>query len=365
MAHLFDLNQPVVLDLGSGLTKGGFAGSAEPTAVIGTLVGRPKHPQVMPLSSSSTPPSAAITAISSSTPLSPSAADSPTSSRAKYASESVGTQRVAVGDALRTLSGVVRISHPLARGAVVNWSDAEDVWRHVLYDILHLGHGEHPMLVTENALNPRANRERLAEFFFESAQAPSLYVSVPSVLALYASGRTTGLVLDVGDSVATALPVAEGHCDTHAIRRLDIGGRDVTDRLVTLMRKAGHALFASSSERQAVRRIKERLAYVAVSPREEEHRFLADGGNTAEFDLPDGNVVKVGPERFRAPEILFRPEIVSREFGGVQDCLKNSVDAVDLELRKRLYGSILLAVCMRGESQNAIDAVDTAKRLDS
>lgn len=214
----------------------------------------------------------------------------------------------------------------------------------MLYDVLALGHGEHPILVTENALVPRANRDRLAEFFFESVQAPSLCVAVPAVLALYASGRTTGLVMDVGDTLSTALPVVEGHCDVHAIRRLDIGGRDVTDRLVTLLRKSGHALFASSSERQAVRRIKERLGYVAVNPREEEHRVVADAPAPTLFDLPDGNVVSVGAEAFRAPEILFHPEIISKEFGGVHDCLKAAVDAVDLELRQRLYGSVLLAV---------------------
>lgn len=340
MTSLLDLNQPVVLDLGSGLTKAGFAGSAEPTALIGTLVGRPKHPQVMPLTSASIQPSSSVSAISSTAPLS----GSPTTSRSKYLSESAGNRNLLVGDELRTLSGIVRLSSPFARGAVVDWGDAEEIWRHVLYDLLKLGNGEHPMLITENPLNPRKNRERLAEFFFETVQAPSLYVSIPAVLALYASGRTTGLALDIGDTVCSALPVAEGHCDVNAIRRLDIGGRDVTERLVTLMRKAGHSLFASSSERQAVRRIKERLGYVAVRPREEENRFEAEG-EFAEFELPDGEVIRVGAERFRAPEILFTPAIVAREFGGVQFCVKEAIGAVDLELRRRLYGTILLAVC--------------------
>lgn len=345
MTSLFDLNQPVVLDLGSGLTKAGFAGSAEPTALLGTLVGHAKHPQVIPLSTASTPPAASIANATSTSPLSP-------NTRPKFTAEPLTPRRIVVGNALQTLSGVVRLSHPLHRGTVQSWPDAEEVWRHVLYDVLALGHGEHPMLVTENALVPRANRDRLAEFFFESAQVPSLCVAVPAVLALYASGRTTGLVLDVGDTLATALPVAEGHCDMHAIRRLDIGGRDVTDRLVTLLRKSGYALFASSSERQAARRIKERLGYIAVNPRDEEHRFAADAPELNRFDLPDGNVVSVGAESFRAPEILFRPEIMSREFGGVHDCVKAAIDSVDLELKQRLYGSVLLAVSCPSRSSS-------------
>lgn len=235
---------------------------------------------------------------------------------------------------------------PFHRGIIRDWSGAEEVWRHVSLDILGCSHGEHPFLVTENALNPRANRERLAEFFFESLHVPSLYVSVPGVLSLYASGRTTGVVLDVGDIVTIALPVAEGHCDLHGIRRLDIGGRDVTERLTMLLRKCGAGLFASSSEQQAVRRLKERLGYVAKDGGEEEKKFIAGGGVGSSFDLPDGNVVEVGAERFRGPEILFNPGLIGRETGGVQDCVAEAVEAVDIELKKRLYGSgsILLAV---------------------
>lgn len=199
------------------------------------------------------------------------------------------------------------------------------------------------MLITENALTPRRNRERLAEFFFETVQAPLLYVALPPVLALYSSGRTTGLAVDVGDTVTTAVPIVEGHCDAHAIRRMELGGRDVTDRLVTLLRKEGHSLFGSSSERQVVRRIKERIGYVAEKPREEEHAFVKGGEKGVEFKLPDGEVVTVGAERFRAAEILMRPELIAREFGGVQECVKDAIEAVDLEVRKRLYGSIVLA----------------------
>lgn len=347
MTSLFDLNQPVVADLGSGLTKAGFAGSAEPTALIGTLVGRPKHPQVMPLSAPVNPPSSTVAAVTANTALS----NSPNSSRSKYLSEGVSDasrRSVVVGDALRSLSGVIRLSNPMERASVVNWPDAEELWRHVLYDLLKVGHGEHPMLVTENAWNARKNRERLAEFFFETVQTPCLYVAVPAILALYATGRTTGMVVDVGDTVASMVPVVEGHCDVHAIRRLEIGGRDVTERLTMLMRKEGHGLFGSSSEKQVVRRVKERLGYVALNPREEEHRYVADDSCGETFELPDGEVVNVGAERFRAPEILFRPELVAREFGGVQWGVKEAIEAGDLELRKRLYGSILLAVsfCM-------------------
>jgi centractin len=64
---------------------------------------------------------------------------------------------------------------------------------------------EHPVLLTEAPLNPRRNREKAAEIFFETFNVPALFVSLQAVLSLYATGRTTGVVLDAGDGVTHAV----------------------------------------------------------------------------------------------------------------------------------------------------------------
>jgi centractin len=315
------LNQPAVLDLGSGLTKAGFAGTPTPHAVLGSVVGRPKLARVMP--SASDPPLPLVGAAS-----------------------------------LAPLTGVVRLTHPLSRGAVADKADAQALWAHVLDSELALSHGEHPVLVTENALNPRANRALIAELFFEAFQVPSLYVAVPAVLALYAAGRTTGVVLDVGDQVMSAVPVAEGHVASHAITRVDLGGRDVSDRLAILLRKTGTSLLSSSSERDAVRRIKERVCYVARSPADEEIKSAAGSLPDLPFELPDGNVVHVGAERFRAAELLFDPALAGTEYAGAHECVHEAVQRVDVALRRQMYGAVVLAggaSKTRGFAQRLVD----------
>lgn len=302
------LNQPVVLDLGSGLTKSGFAGSPTPVSIIGSVVARPKLPRILPTASGAT-----------------------------------GRDAPIVGDAIAGLAGVVRVTHPLSRGSLDHLDDAQTLWDHVLQDILKISHGEHPALITENALNARRNREKLAEIFFEAFRVPSLYVSAPPVLSLYASGRTTGVVLDVGDSVMTAVPIAEGHIASHAISRVDVGGRDVTERLGSLLRKSGASLLSSSSEKDAVRRIKERVCYVTADMEKENKRELRGDLPDLPFELPDGNIVNVGSERFRAAELLFDPSLVGAEFGGAHQVVHEAVQRTDVALRRKLYGSVLLA----------------------
>jgi len=155
---------------------------------------------------------------------------------------------------------------------------------------------------------------------------------------LYSSGRTTGIVLDSGDGVTHAVPVFEGFSMPHAIRRVDVAGRDVTDHLQLLLRKSGCHLH-TTAEREVVRTMKEKCCYVALNPSKEEKDAL----RIEEFRLPDGNVVQLGAERFRAPEILFNPEIIGQEYAGVHQVVVDSINRVDLDLRKSLFSNIVLS----------------------
>lgn len=115
------------------------------------------------------------------------------------------------------------------------------------------------------------------------------------MLSLYASGRTTGIVLDAGDGVSHAVPVYEGFAITNSIQRIDVAGRDITNYLQMLLRKSGY-IFHTSAEKEVVRHIKEAVTYVAHDPRKEEKEWAAakmDQGKIAEYVLPDGSKLKV------------------------------------------------------------------------
>jgi len=141
----------------------------------------------------------------------------------------------------------------------------------------------------------------------------------------------------------------------HAIRRVDIAGRcgnkpssqlstdhfcrDVTDHLQLLLRKSGHNLH-TTAEREVVRTIKEKCCYIASNPVKEEKDAA---GRTEEFRLPDGSSVQLGSERFKAPEILFNPEQVGLEYAGVHQVVVDSINRVDLDLRKSLFSNVVLS----------------------
>lgn len=245
-----------------------------------------------------------------------------------------------IGRKAQELRGLLKINYPMTHGIVTDWDDMERIWSHVYSEDLRTLSEEHPVLLTEAPLNPHSNREQAAQIFFETFNVPAMYTSVQAILALYASGRTTGIVLDSGDGVTHAVPVFEGFSMPHAIRRVDVAGRDVTDYLQLLLRKSGYHLH-TTAEKEVVRMIKEKTCYVAQSPSKEEKD--AQLGRGEEFKLPDGNVIRLGPERHRAPELLFNPEIIGLEFAGVHQVVIDSIGCADLDLRKSLFGNVVLS----------------------
>jgi centractin len=154
-------------------------------------------------------------------------------------------------------------------------------------------------------------------------------MSIQAILSLYASGRTTGIVLDSGDGVTHAVPVYEGFAVPNAIRRVDIAGRDVTEHLQLLLRKSGVPLY-TSAEKEIVRFIKEKTCYISLNPAKQEKELTVD----TDFVLPDGQVISLGNERFRATEILFNPDIIGLEVPGIHQVVVDSINRCDLDLRK-------------------------------
>ncbi|XP_008051169.1 actin-related protein T3 [Carlito syrichta] len=229
--------------------------------------------------------------------------------------------------------------YPVERGLVVSWEDMETMWRHT-YHSLSLQPSDSPVLLTEPALNPLASRQQTAEVFFEQLGVPAFYMSIQAVLALFAAGFTTGLVLDSGAGLTQSVPVFEGYCLPHGVQQLGLAGLDLTHHLMLLVQSQGIMLLRGA-DRRVLEDIKETCCYVAMDFDEE----LVGKPDSLEkvYRLPDGKVLRLREPLFHCPEALFSPRLAGLEALGVDKMCLRSVLRCDADLRPALFSNIVLA----------------------
>jgi actin len=292
---------PVVIDSGSSTCKVGFAGEDAPLSIFPSIVARPRVRS--------------------------------------------GGETVFVGDeaAQRALSRNYTCHYPVSRGIVTNWDNMERIWHHAFYSELRVAPEDHPVLLTEPPLNPRGNREKMTQIMFETFGVPAIQIATSARLALHASGRSTGIVIESGDSVTHTVPFYKGHMIARAVLRLDVGGRDVTAFLAKLLAERGYALTSSTTVEREVVRIKEELCYVAEDFEDEIKLASVSSDLETPYEMPDDTVVTIGSERFRCAELLFRPALACIDQVGIHQAADTSIMKCEVKIRKDLYRNVVLA----------------------
>ncbi|KAF6092056.1 actin like 9 [Phyllostomus discolor] len=290
---------PVVIDMGTGTCKMGFAGQAQPTYTVATIVGcQPQKPT--------------------------------TTGRPVLATF--------IGEAARARPDLTLVQ-PVRNGIVVDWDAAELIWSHLLKHDLRIAPQDHPLLFSDQPFSPTTNREKLVEVAFESMRSPAMYVASQSVLSVYAHGRVSGLVVDIGHGVTSTVPVFQGYHLPHATERLDLAGTHLTTFLAEVLLGPGCPL--RRQDLGAVEVIKHRCCYVAPDFQKEQAR--PERECQQRLRLPDGRMVLLGKEIFQCPELLFSPpKRPGLSPVGVPTMAKQSLNKVPQEVRGDMAQNVLL-----------------------
>ncbi|XP_070580855.1 actin-2-like [Ptychodera flava] len=286
---------PVVIDNGSATCKVGFAREEEPNVVFPSVVGQ----------------------------------------------QPSKSQGCCVGNEALSKIDSLTLTYPVQRGIITDWDGIEKIWHHA-YQELGVESKDRPVFLTELPVNPKADREKMTQIFFEKFNVPALYIGHSALMSLFAAGRTSGVVVDSGYGITHVVPIKDRKVLPDAITILPLAGYDLDEYLMKKL-TAEHPYFSTKpANRKIISDVKENLCSVALDF--EQETASAKGSSSAEngYDLPDGQTVTIGDERFRCPEALFQPSLLGMENPGIHETVFNSIKKCQETLHKNLYNNIVL-----------------------
>lgn len=299
-------NKPIVCDNGTGYVKVGYAGDNFPTHMFPSMIGRPMM-------------------------------------RFEEEFKDVELKEWMIGDECAKYRAMLDVSYPVENGQVRDWKGMEKLWDYTFSERLNIDPKDHKIMLTEPPMNPAQNKKNMYQLMFEKYGFAASKVSIQAMLVLYAEGLQSGVVVDSGDGVTHIVPVWDNVCPPHLIKRLNVAGRHVTRYLIKLLQVRGYN-FNRSADFETVRQIKEQCCYVGYDLEVEKRLALETTTLLQKFELPDGREVKLGMERFEAPEVLFQPQLVDCDSKGIHEMLFNMIqEDADIDLRPAFYKHIVLS----------------------
>ncbi|ESQ27779.1 hypothetical protein EUTSA_v10018569mg [Eutrema salsugineum] len=353
----------IVVDLGSHTCKAGYAGEDAPKAVFPSVVGTIDGMDIDDAANANSNTEDA-------------------NNNVVEPDKQKGKRKLFVGSqALNFRRDQMEILSPIKDGIVSDWDIVDNVWEHAFRSCLMIDPKEHPMLLAEPPLNTQQQREKAAELMFEKYKVPALFMAKNPVLTSFASGRATSLVVDCGGGSTTIAPVHEGYVLQKAVISSPIGGDFLTDCLLKSLESKGIKIKPRYSfkrkeirpgefqvtdvdvpnttesyklfcQRMIVSDIKDSICRVPDTPYDD--KSYSNIPMTS-YELPDGQTLEIGADRFKTPDVMFNPSIVQTIPGmeyytdmlplvrGLPQMVIQSISKCDVDIRRELYSSILLA----------------------
>ncbi|KAH7488359.1 hypothetical protein PRIC1_007525 [Phytophthora ramorum] len=328
--------EAIVLDNGSGILKAGFSGEDTPRTTFTTCTGRVKNPEWF-------------------------------ASQAPNWKAELRDREMFVGTECQLYRDFLELSNPISRGIVEDWDALERVWEFVFAQELRVDPetAALPVLCISSPSAPKKQQERMAQLMFESQKACGFYFMQQCVLSLFASGRTRGLVVEVGHGSSHAIPIFEGYALPHAALHYNAGGMDISHRLHLLLSKRGVSFH--SFPLHTIDEIKESTCVMGDGTNQQGQNQQNEANKP--FELPDGTILQVDRHTQATPaEILFKPQELGDEHPmhpdkGLHECAAASIAMCDKDLQSDLLSAVVLAggtTMLPGFSQRFQDELQAA-----
>jgi len=277
---------PIIVDIGSAYCKVGFAGEPTPRFVFPTITGTEKYKAVM---------------------------------------VDVGARNIYVGNDAMKMRGVLKVKHPIERGAILDWNDYYEILNYIFYSLLRVENlSNYPVFYTEYPFVPRETKEYIARVLYETHRVQSLIMVPTPILSMFSVGLTTGLVIESGDGMTWVCPIVNGQIIDQAVQKLTLAGTDVNQYLKNLLMREGINIESSAVD-EIIRDIKEKNCYFVL-----DHSKEPDMSDSFKLSMPDGSTINIPHYLFyEAPEVMFQPQLLGYPINSIPQAVIASLQGID------------------------------------
>ena len=280
----------IVFDNGSGYLKAGLSNVEIPSVTMPALIGRPML-------------------------------------RSGEKLEGIELKEIMIGDEVIPVRSLLELTYPMKEGIIENSEDMATLWDYCIKQKLNIQEdlGDRKILLTEAPANPNENKKKMGEIIFEKMGFGAFNIEPQAKLTLFCEGLQTGIILDSGDGVTHCIPIFDNFLLHHQIKRLDIAGRHITDKLIKLLQMKGYS-FNSTADFEIAREIKEKYCFVSCDIESDRKLEKETTYYNSVHRLPDGRKIRISNEKFEATEILFQPHLNQLESPGIHEMLFEAIN---------------------------------------
>lgn len=310
--------ESIVIDNGSYSCKAGFSEDDMPRVEIRTVLGKP-------------------------TSLSEGAEKDKMD---KDDDEEMNQLDIFVGDEALSKGGILNLKYPIEKGRIEDFDTMKKLWNHIFYNELLAEAKSHPVIVSESPFAPYEDKIKMATVLFEELNVENLYMTNTSTLALYANGRTTGIVVDVGYEMTSCVPIYEGFVLNHAVTKIEMGGRHLTNYLFKLVNEniEDGKKFSDKDYNQIsmINELKEKICVVAEDY-DSEYKRLQDNKTIDKYTFVENNKeISYSSEKFRCPEMLFQPNFYGTDSSGIHELCFKAINKCNADIIRDLFLNTVL-----------------------
>ncbi|MHA1718723.1 MAG: double zinc ribbon domain-containing protein [Promethearchaeota archaeon] len=286
----------IVIDMGQGTTKIGFAGDEKPI-LFPTVVGKPKYQQTM--------------------------------------MAGMNAQEIYVGEDTTKMRGVLKLDYPIKRGKIMDWNHYYAILNHIFYNTLRVDAKKCNVIYLVPPLTSPETYQYFARVLFETHQVKSVAIIDTATTAIFSVGETTGLSIEIGCGLCTVCPVINGQIYGPSVQKFNLAGIDIEDYLEKLLTQYG--IF---QKKEIIQDIKEKTLKIAMDP----NNASQDPSNNTKFLLPDGENLELNSNIVvMAGEIIFNPILIAISGKSLQNAVIDSIKVTDRSFWRVLLNKIVLS----------------------